>query len=163
MFNQLMLTHLNAADSDIKNKGWKFRDFKSSKRIGRCSNEYEKHFEGDYLRIELTNCKRAVMQNVNVGSIVAKNSGIYINKSQIKTKDIGIMLFDSTLELSSSNITAQVGIQTIRSHIDIAGADFNIGDAAVNNLGNSDAVFSVSLVNDKPLHQYKDFTIAGRI
>ena len=163
MFNQLMLAHFTAADSDIKNKGWKFRDFKLSKRIGRCSNESEKHFEGDYLRIELTNCKRAVMQNVNVGSIVAKNSDVYINKSQIKTKDIGIMLFDSTLELSSSNITAQVGIQTIRSHIDIAGADFNIGDAAVNNLGNSDAVFSVCLVNDKPLHQYKDFTIAGRI
>lgn len=162
-FNDLIAKHISASDSELIAKRWVFRPFKKSNRIGRCENQQEKYFEGDYLRIELYNCRKAFLNNVNVGSMFSKNSAITISKSQFLTKDIAITLFDSSLEITASNITAQIGIQTVRSHIDVAGVDFNIAYAAVNNLGNSDAVFSVSLVNGKHLHTYKDFTVAGKI
>ncbi len=162
-FNQLVLKHLTAADIALLGQRWRFRPFKSSQRIGRCINEREKYFEGNYLRIELNNCGRAVLYNVNAGSVVATNSEVFIEKSQLFSEDIAITLFDSSLELTSSNIQAQIGIQTTRSHIDVAGVNFRTGYAAVNNLGKSDAVFSVSEVNGRTFHLYKDFTLAGKI
>jgi len=162
-FNKLMLAHLRASESELRSKVWMFPPFKQSNRVGYCSNGEEKLFEGNYFRIELRDCKRAVIRHASVGSIVAKSSDIEIEKSQIMTKDIGIILFDSTLEMTSSNVAATIGIQTVRSHIDIAGVDFKVGTAAVNNLGQSDAVFSVSTVNGNHLHAYKDFTFEGKI
>lgn len=162
-FNKLMLAHLHASESQLNNKVWRFPLFKQSNRIGYCSRGEERLFEGDYFRLELQDCKRAVIRNANVGSIIAKNSNIEIEKSQVMTKDIGITLFDSTLEITSSNVVATIGIQTVRSHVDVAGVDFKVGTAAVNNLGQSDAVFSVSSVNGIYLHAYKDFTFEGRI
>lgn len=162
-FNLLVANHISASDSDINNKRWQFRPFKLSARTGRCINEREKYFEGNYLRIELNNCGKAILYNVNVESIVARNSELVIEKSQIISKDIAITLFDSTLELTSSNISAQTAIQTLRSYIDVAGVDFKINDAVANNLAVSNAVFSVSMVNGKSLHRYKDFSLAGTL
>jgi len=162
-FNKLMMMHLHSTESELEKKVWKNTDFRTSNKIGYCSRGQEKLFEGNYLRIELDDCKHALICNANIGSVVAKNSNIEIEKSLIVTKDIGITLFDSTLEITSSNVTAMIGIQTVRSHIDVAGVDFKVGNAAVNNLGQSDAVFSVSTVNGNYLHAYKDFTLEGRI
>lgn len=162
-FNALMLTHLRASESELQSKVWKKTEFKTSNRIGYCSRGEEKLFEGNYLRIELDNCQRALIRNANLGSIVAKNSNIEIEKSLIVSKDIAITLFDSTLEITSSNVTAMIGIQTVRSHVDVAGVDFKVGNAVINNLGQSDAVFSVSMVNGVGLHAYKDLTLEGKI
>lgn len=162
-FNKLMLAHLRAPESELRNKVWTFPQFKQSNRVGYCSKGEEKLFEGSYFRIELHDCKRAVIRHASVGSIVAKSSDIEIENSQIMTNDIGIILFDSTLEMTSSNVAATIGIQTVRSHVDVAGVDFKVGTVAVNNLGQSDAVFSVSTVNGAGLHTYKDFTLEGRL
>ncbi len=162
-FNSLMLAHFERSDSQLSHQHWQFPLFKKSRRIGKCKNGFEKTFTGDYLRIELDNCRKAKIKNANIGSIVAKDSSIEIETSQFISKDIAITLFDSTLNITSSNITANIGIQTVRSHIDVAGVDFKIETAAVNNFGQSDAVFSVSTVNGRFLHRYKDFTLGGRI
>ncbi len=162
-FNKLMLAHIEQSDFELSHQHWQFPVFKESARIGKCKNESEKTFTGNYLRIELDNCRKVTIKNANIGSIVAKNSSVDIETSQIISKDIAITLFDATLKITSSNITANIGIQTVRSHIDVAGVDFKIETAAVNNFGQSDAVFSVSMVNGKPLHRYKDFTLEGRI
>lgn len=162
-FNQLMLKHLRSSDSELKKNFEKNIAFKYSNKIGRCSNGGKKVFQGSYLRIELNNCKKAIIRNASVGSIVAKNSDIEIEKSQIITKDIAVTLFDSTLYITASDISAAIGIQTVRSHVDVAGVDFKVNTAAINNLGQSDAVFSVSTVNGKNLHGYKDFTLEGGI
>ena len=162
-FNKLMLAHFSQTDAEIINQHWQFPIFRPGSRVGQCEGEREKTFTGAYLRIELDNCLKVTIKNASVGSIVAKNSSIEIEKSQIISKDIAITLFDSVLDVTSSNIAANVGIQTLRSHIDVAGVDFKVKTAVVNNFGQSDAVFSVSLVNGKPLHQYKDFTLAGRL
>ncbi len=162
-FNKLMLAHIEQMDTELSHQHWQFPLFEKSQRIGKCSNEFEKTFTGNYLRIELENCRKAIIKNANIGSIMAKNASIEIETSQIISKDIAITLFDSSLNITSSNITANIGIQTVRSYIDVAGIDFKIKTAAVNNFGQSSAVFSVCTVNGKPLHRYKDFTLEGRI
>ncbi|VAW93730.1 hypothetical protein MNBD_GAMMA23-695 [hydrothermal vent metagenome] len=162
-FNRLMLAHLDQTDSELNHQHWQFPVFKKSGRIGKCTNGFERTFTGDYLRIELDNCRKVIIKNANIGSIMAKDSSIEIEASQIISKDIAITLFDSTLNMTSSNITANIGIQTVRSHIDVAGVDFKTETAAVNNFGGSDAVFSVSNVNGHSLHRYKDFSLEGRI
>lgn len=162
-FNRLMLAHFEQSDSELSHQHWQFPLFKRSNRVGKCENEFEKIFTGDYLRVELNNCRKAIIKNANIGSIMARDSSIKIETSQIISKDIAITLFDTTLNMTSSNITANIGIQTVRSHLDIAGVDFKTGIAAVNNFGQSDAVFSVSAVNGRPLHRYKDFTLEGKI
>ncbi len=162
-FNKLMLTHFRQPEFELSTKYWRFPLFRNSNRVGQCNNEFEKTFTGNYLRIELTNCRKAIIKNANIGSIVAKDSTIKMDTSQIISKDIGVILFDSTLNATSSNITANIGIQTVRSHIDVAGVDFKINVAAVNNFGQSDAVFSVCTENGRPLHRYKDFTLEGKI
>ena len=162
-FNKLMLAHIEQTDSELSHQHWQFPLFEKSKRVGKCINELEKTFTGNYLRIELENCRKAIIKNANIGLIVAKNTSLEIETSQIITEDIGITLFDSNLDITSSNITANIAIQTVRSYIDVAGVDFKIKTATVNNFGQSSVVFSVSMVNGKPLHRYKDFTLEGQI
>lgn len=162
-FNKLVLKHLTTSESELLSNRWQFRSFKLLQRIGRCINSAEQYFEGDYLRIELDNCGRAILYNVNAASVIATKSNIFITKSQIVSQDIAISLLDSRLELTGSNIKAQTAIQTMRSHIDVAGVDFITAYAVVNNLGKSDAVFSVSTVNGKALHRYQDLTYKGKI
>lgn len=162
-FNRLMLAHIEQTDSELSHQHWQFPVFKKSRRIGQCKNEFAKTFTGNYLRIELDNCRKATIKNANIGSIMAKDSSIGIETSQFQSQDIAITLFDSTLNITGSNITANIGIQTVRSHIDVAGVDFKTETAAVNNFGQSDAVFSVSNVNGRALHTYKNFTLEGKI
>jgi len=162
-FNKLVLSHLTASESELKNRFWKQADFKRSSKIGRCEKGEQKIFEGNYHRIELNDCEMALIRNSSIGSIVARSSNVEIETSQIVSKDIGIVIFDSSLEISSSNVSANIGIQTVRSHLDIAGVDFDVETSAVNSLGQSDAVFSVSTVNGLYLHAYKDFTLEGSL
>jgi len=161
-FNNLVLAHLNEDDDDLEEKYWQFSEFEKSERVGVCENELEKIFEGNYLRIELTNCKRVIIRNANIGSLVSKNSNVEIEKSQFVTKDIAMVLFDSTLYATGVNITAGIAAQTVHSHVDFAGVDFRVDDMTINNLGNSNAVFSVSTVNGANLHAYQDLTLAKR-
>lgn len=162
-FNLLMLEHLIASNDDLENTFWKPQQFKHSEKIGRCSKGERKVFEGNYLRIELNNCSKAFIRNANIGSIISRNSEIEILNSQFETDDIAIVLFDSSLEMSASNVSADIAIQTVRSHIDVAGVDFKTTTAVVNSFGYSDAVFSVSTVNGKYLHRYKDLSLEGRL
>jgi len=162
-FNKLMLAHFSQDESKFSEQYWHFPAFIKSQRIGRCKNEHKKTFTGNYHRIELMNCSKVLIKDANVGSIVATNSAIEMEASQIISEDIGVSLFDSSMDITGSNITANIGIQTVRSHLDVAGVDFKIENAAVNSLGQSDAVFSVCNVNGEPLHTYKDFTLEGKI
>ncbi len=161
-FNRLMLEHFTATESELEKRYWHFPAFKESERIGLCNNETEKIFEGNYQRIELTNCKKAIIKNANIGSIIAKNSYIEIEKSQIVSKDIGLVLYDSTIYVTGSLVSAKIAVQSVRSHMDFAGVDFKIDDTTINNLGQSDVVFSVSTINGKSMHRYEDLTVATR-
>ena len=161
-FNQLLLTHLTDSDNNLNSQRWHFRRYETSNRIGRCFNERGKIFKGNYQRIEIMNCKNVFIDNVNAESLVAQHSDITINDSQFKTQNIAIALLNTSLELTSTNIFAGVAIQMQDSHIDVAGVNFNVSHATVNNFGQSDAVFSASNSNGRILHLYKDLTEKGK-
>jgi len=162
LFNRLMLRHLITTGQRNKTS-WQFRKIVPSKRIGRCHNLKHKVFEGDYQRLEINNCDKVLIKNVNANSLLVKNSDVIIETSQFKSKDVAIIGINSTIEMTASNISAPVGLQISASHLDFAGVDFKIKKAIINSQGNSDAVFSVSQVNGIALHQYSDLSFKSKI
>jgi len=163
LFNRLMLRHLTKTGQKNNKSLWQFRKFVPSKRVGRCHNLKHKVFEGDYQRLEINNCDKVLIKNVNSNSLLVKNSDVIIETSQFESKDVAIIAMNSTIEMTASNIKAPVGLQISASHLDFAGVDFRIEKAIINNQGNSDAVFSVSQVNGIALHQYSDLSLKGKI
>ena len=159
-FNQLMLSHLQMDEAELAKQYWKRPAFETSSRIGRCGRGEQKLFEGSYNKIELDGCRLAKIQNAQVRQLVARGSVVEIEYSELKNDDIAVLTFDSELSITGSKITAgNYAIQSVRSKLDIGGSTLKANKAAVNNLGTSTAVLSVttldSQVNKGTAHNYR--------
>jgi len=143
-FNQLMMNHLQQSDKELAGSYWKARPFVKSQRVGKCSQGEQKLFEGTYAKIELDNCTLAQIQNAQIGQLVARNSLVQMEYSTIETSGIGLLSYDSEINLTSSTIRGDIAIQTVRSRLDVAGVKLTGNRVAINNLSDSTIVFSLS-------------------
>ena len=163
VFNQLILSHLQSPLRTLATRYWKNTKQEKSKRIGKCTNNEQKTFEGAYKYIELDRCYKAIIRNVYAEYITARNSNLEIENSLIINKNIGIILIDSQADITSTDIKANIAIKTVRSRLDLAGVFLQGKTTAISNHGRSHVVFSICLSNKGTLHTFKELNSEEQI
>jgi pimeloyl-ACP methyl ester carboxylesterase len=158
--NALIRNHLLASDEDLAGQFKSvppLHEF-SSERVGSCSDESGKLFEGDYLRIDLRNCTNVVIRNARVGYLKVTDSWISVIDTDISGKEEGLHSFNSYVTITNGSISGVIAINSDRSRFDLAGVNLVGSQDAVKAVG-SKFVFSISHARSKhmdgPLHIYK--------
>lgn len=130
----------------------------ASERMGSCSGESGKLFEGDFRAIDLRDCTNIVIRNARVESLHALDSQVILIDTDIQGKDVGLHADNSDITITNGTISGGIAIDAVRSKFDIAGAHLKGSRAAVKGV-RSKFIFSVSSVRsphmEGPLHAFK--------
>ncbi len=158
--NTLIRRHLLASDQELAAQyktAPALPEF-TSERVGTCTDESEKLFEGDYLRIDVRNCTGVVIRNARVKRLNLTDSWARLIDTDITGKEEGLHAFNSYVSITNGNISGVIAINAERSRFDLAGVHLEASQDAVKAVG-SKFVFSVSHAHSKhmdgPLHFYR--------
>lgn len=131
----------------------------TSERIGECSGESGKVFEGDYRAIELRDCSNITIRNARVGQMSVLNSRLSLTDTDILGNDVGLLADNSDITITNGEISGEIAINAVNSRLDLAGVRLSGTQAAVKGV-NSKFIFSVSRVSSPhktgPLHIFKN-------
>lgn len=117
----------------------------ASERVGACSGESGKVFEGDYRAIEVRDCSNVTIRNARVGQLSAFNSRLNLTDTDIAGKGFGVYAESSDITITNGDISGEIAISAVDSRLDLAGVRLNGTQAAVKGV-NSKFIFSVSRV-----------------
>lgn len=159
--NALVTRHLLASD-DVLAEDYRQAPHPpefASERLGACSGESGKVFEGDYRAIELRDCSNITIRNARVGQLSVFNSRLNLIDTEILGKDVGLLADNSDITVTNGEISGGIAINAAGSRLDLAGVRLNGTQAAVRGM-NSKIIFSVSQVSSPhktgPLHVFKN-------
>lgn len=131
----------------------------TSERIGSCTSESNKTFEGDYRSIELHDCTNITIRNARIGQLSVYNSRVTLLDTDIAGKQEGLLANNSDITITNGEITGAIAVNAINSRMDLAGVRLKGSQDAVKAVG-SKLVFSVSQVHsphtDGALHDYRN-------
>ena len=134
-----------------------------SERVGTCSGESGKVFEGDYYAIKLRDCSDAVIRNARVVQLTVLNSRLDMTDTDVMGKEEGLSADNSEVTITNGSISGVVAIKAVRSRLDLAGVHLQGSQDAVRGV-NSKFVFSVSRVSspqtEGSLHTFKSMVDA---
>jgi len=118
-----------------------------SGRVGRCRQQRQVVFEGDYDRIEIQSCRDVIVRNARVREVRIANAAVHIEDSMIGgAPDGGLVADDARVWITSSLIDAEVAIRADDARLDIAGCRLLGRKQAISAHQRSEVVFSVSRV-----------------
>lgn len=158
--NKLVRQHLLVGEQELaaQYKPFPLLTEFASERVGTCTDESGKLFEGDYLRIDLNNCTGVVIRNARVKRLNVTDSWISLVDTDISGSEEGVHSFNSYVSMTNGSISGVIAINSERSRFDLAGVHLEASQDAVKAVG-SKFVFSVSHARSKhmngPLHIYK--------
>jgi len=113
----------------------------------RLDNQENMLISGKYKVVVLNNCRNVVIENSHLNKIEMFNSSVHIQHSIINTNDEAIVMRNSSLMLSASDIFASTGIVANSSRLDIAGSNFYSNTKMIQNAKageNTYVIFSIS-------------------
>ncbi len=116
-FNQLLLASLNATIEPRQ-----ARPQHNSERMGRCFQDDQSHFSGQYQQIILNDCKLARFDNVDVKHLSITDSIVTVSASRIGTANHSMQITRSVINATDTEILGQM--QSDRSRFDFAGVTF---------------------------------------
>ncbi|OGS96159.1 MAG: hypothetical protein A3H31_09495 [Gallionellales bacterium RIFCSPLOWO2_02_FULL_57_47] len=159
--NALVSKHLLASDdvqAEYYQQASPLPEF-ASERVGACSGESGKVFEGDYRAIELRDCSNITIRNARIGQLTVLNSRLNLTNTDIVGKDVGLLADNSDITITNGEISGGIAITAESSRLDLAGVRLNGTQAAVSGV-NSKFIFSVSQVSSPHktghLHVFKN-------
>lgn len=161
LLNALVRKHLLASDDVLAGYYQQASPLPwfASKRVGACSGESGKLFEGDYRAIELRDCSNITIRNARVGQLTVLNSRLNLTDTDILGKDVGLLADNSDITITNGEISGGIAINAVSSRFDLAGVRLNGTRAAVRGV-NSKFIFSVSQVSSPhktgPLHVFRN-------
>lgn len=131
----------------------------ASERVGTCTGDSNKTFEGDYRSIELRDCTNITIRNARIGQLSVYNSRVTLLDTDIAGKDEGLLANNSDITITNGEISGAIALNAINSRVDLAGVHLKGSRDAVKAVG-SKLVFSVSQVHsphtDGALHDYRN-------
>lgn len=131
----------------------------NSERVGTCTSDSGKTFEGDYRRIELRDCTNVIIRNARIEQLTVLNSRVVLLDSDIIGKEEGLLANNSDITITNGDISGVVAIKAVYSRLDMAGVSLKGSKDAVKATG-SKLVFSISQVHsphsDGAMHDYKN-------
>jgi pimeloyl-ACP methyl ester carboxylesterase len=115
-------------------------------RTGSCNGQRGVTFEGDYTDIEIAGCVDVVLRNVRVARLVVRESEVVVSGGRVAGPGVAVSAASSRLTMTATDIAGDIGIDTDRSDLDLAGVNIVGGRAAVRATGSTRIVFSVSRI-----------------
>ena len=152
--NNLVASYLLASDQDLAEQFHPdVQPLFAGKRVGKCSGESGKVFEGDYLSIDLRECSNITIRNARVGALTVVNSQLDLIDTDIVGKKVGLHADNSDITITNGDISGVIAIKSEDSRLDIAGAHVSGSRDAVRGV-NSKLVFSVCEVHSPHVNGY---------
>ncbi|GAB5605331.1 hypothetical protein TK5_14110 [Sideroxyarcus sp. TK5] len=158
--NELIRRHLSASDQELSrlNPLSRRQPALASKRVGTCSGESGKVFQGDYLSIDVRDCTNVIIRDARMGRLKVVDSRISLIDTDISGKVGGVQAFGSNVTITNGSISGVIAIEAEKSRFDLAGVSLKGSEHAVKAKG-SKFVFSICHVRsphmDGALHAYK--------
>ena len=159
-FNQLMLKCL----ADDIHAHQEIQKQTPAKKSILLENRKNLALRGGFTHIEIRNCRNIKIKNATADRIKIVNSTVEIENLTLETDQEALIVTDSVVTVTAANLTADVGISTTNSRIDLAGVTIQARKAAVASGGQASSivVFSIckitSLYNDCRIHDIRVIT-----
>lgn len=133
-FNNLIAAFLEKPDRKPKASTIRAsnpRPNKAPKPNGFCRDNAEKIFEGEYERIEIVGCKKAIVKNVAAEQVWVLDSTVEIENSRISSEGRALYAWRSSVQVTGSRVQGDVAVEVKESRLDIAGSTLLGKTAAV--------------------------------
>jgi len=121
-------------------------------RKGRCQGEISSHFDGDYAEIEIERCTEVVLRDVRAASLRIRDSYVTVEKTRIVGEGTALDVKGSRVRITASDFVGDVALAVGGSDLDLAGVELRGRRAAIEVLGDSKLILSVSRA-ESPLAQ----------
>ncbi len=122
----------------------------------RCEGKRGMRYTGRYRRIELRDCQGVVLDGVEAEALISRASSVSIRNSAIRAPGVAIEAYDSTLEITGSEIEGETGVVLHGSSLDAAGATLSGWTHALRTTAPARVVFSISTLRTqgarRPVH-----------
>lgn len=141
-FNQLLLTALHTQPAPA----FDLTPARSS-RVGICKDDDQPKFSGSYQRIELHNCRMALLDGVQVEKFVARDSLVEVNNSTLGKEGHSIEIKATTFNVTNTTINGT--LHTRNSNIDLAGVTLKSNSAVLRAATDTITVLSLVKVDSK--------------
>jgi len=102
-----------------------------SNRVGSCSGEEGAVFEGDYMRIEIRDCKRVLLRKVRTRSLAVERSSAELQHVEILGTSVGATFKNARVRWTGGRIVAPTCIDSQSDELDFAGVSCNARDDAL--------------------------------
>jgi pimeloyl-ACP methyl ester carboxylesterase len=113
---------------------------------GKCRNERNRIFEGEYDSLTLDVCTRVQIRNARVRELRVLDSIVTIEDSRIGGGETGLYARNSTVVMTGGRIEGDVAIEALGSRLDLAAIEVEGRAAAVSAPKGSYVAFSLSRV-----------------
>ncbi len=129
---------------------------------GRCLNERNGVFEGDYDSLTIQGCAQVRIRNARVRELRVLDSSVTIDDSRIGGGATGLHARNSTVVATGVRFEGEVAISALASRLDLAAVEVDGSKVAVSAPTRSYVVFSLSRVRSpgtrRDVHAFFTFT-----
>lgn len=123
-------------------------------RPGKCEGQTGTRFQGDYTEIEISNCWDVRLEDVRSGSIRIRDSVVTIENAHVVSDAIALDVKNSKVEITASDLTGEVAMQTNVGEVDLAGVTLHGKQKSVQVDRSSRLIFSISRLESPVARRY---------
>jgi len=91
----------------------------ASTRVGRCVQERDRLFEGDYARIEIYRCKRVILRGVRTRALHVERSEVELRDVQVLEGDVGVVTHRAHVRWSGGHVAAGICLDASHSEVNL--------------------------------------------
>jgi pimeloyl-ACP methyl ester carboxylesterase len=123
-------------------------------RPGKCDGQTGMKLQGDYTEIEIASCSDVRIEAVRSGSIRIRDSVVVIENAQVKSDAVALDVKNSKVEITASELSGDVAMQTNVGEVDLAGVTLRGKRKSVQVDRSSRLIFSISRLESPVAHRY---------
>jgi len=143
-FNKQLMQCLGKWDQGEKEKPGE----REKAKLLLITNKKNLSFKGNYCRIEIKNSQNIRLEHTSADSLFIRNSDVTITAGKFKSAKNGtIVIIDSNVTITGSDIKGRVGIISSESNLDLAGVTITGTEAAIRSLYTTSVIFSVCRIS----------------
>lgn len=107
----------------------------------------------NFKSLKIINSKNIQLYNCHLEELVIENSTVWMTDSNIVSKDTAITVYNSTVNLTSTNIQARIGIKTHHSKLDLAATKLTASENFILSEGINEVIFSLTTIENPKTKQ----------
>jgi pimeloyl-ACP methyl ester carboxylesterase len=120
----------------------------SSTQEAQIVQEMGSKIDCNFKSLKIINSKNIQLYNCHLEELVIENSTVWLTDSNIVSKDIALSVYNSTLNITSTNIKARIAIKTYHSKLDLAAVKLTASESSILSEGINEVIFSLSTVEN---------------